>query len=90
MHGREGFASIWTMAAEQREEAGECVIKLEFRRLDRDEEDALYDTDEGSIVVLFAPKEDETTTMPNFRKGDSVMIYDYGEGEEPDVRARLS
>lgn len=22
MHGREGFASIWTMAAEQREEAG--------------------------------------------------------------------
>ena len=89
MHGREGFASIWTMAAEQREEAGECVMKLEFRRLDRDEEDALYDTDEGSIVVLFAPKEDETTTMPNFRKGDSVMIYDYGEGEEPDVRASL-
>lgn len=89
MHGREGFASIWTMAAEQREEAGECVIKLEFRRLDRDEEDALYDTDEGSIVVLFAPKEDGTTTMPNFRKGDSVMIYDYGEGGEPDVRAAL-
>lgn len=89
MHGREGFASVWTMAAEQREEAGECVMKLEFRWLDRDEEDELYDTDEGSIVVLFAPKEDETTTMPNFRKGDSVMIYDYGEGEEPDVRAAL-
>lgn len=90
MHGREGFASIWNMAAEQRKEAGECVMKLEFVRLDRDEEDALYDTDEGSIVVLFAPKEDdETTTMPNFRKGDSVMIYDYGEGGEPDVRAAL-
>ncbi len=90
MHGREGFASVWTMAAEQRKEAGECVMKLEYRKLDRDEEDALYDTDEGSIVVLFAPKEDdEATTMPNFRKGDSVMIYDYEEGGEPDVRAAL-
>ncbi len=90
MHGREGFSSIWTMAAGQREEAGECVMKLEFRKLDRDEEDELYDTDEGSIVVLHAPKEEEeATTMPNFRKGDSVMIYDYGEGGEPDVRAAL-
>lgn len=88
-HGRAGFASLWTSSADERTEAGEAMPGLRFERMEQDEKDDIATdggSDEGSIIVFAAPKDG---TEPNFRPGDSVVLYDYAEGDEPDALASI-
>lgn len=88
-HGRAGFASLWTSSADERTEAGEALPGMRFEKMEQDEKDDIAtdgESDEGSIVVFSAPK---AGTEPNFRPGDTVVLYDYAEGDEPDALASI-
>lgn len=87
-HGRAGFASLWTSSADERTEAGEALPGLRFEKMEQDEKDdiATAGGDEGSIIVFSTPKD---ATEPNFRPGDSVVLYDYAVGDEPDALASV-
>lgn len=88
-HGRSGFASLWTSSADERAEAGEALPGLRFEGIEQDEKDdigAAGESDEGSIIVFSTPQD---AAEPNFRPGDSVVVYDYAEGDEPDALASI-
>ncbi len=82
-HGRDGYANIWNTSNKDREASGEMIMGMRFAEMRRDEiEDG---ADEMSIVTFSKTIENDCGNEPNFRTGDPVTLYDYAEGNEPDV-----
>ena len=90
-----GFASLWTTAAADRRRTGNLMDRLQIMHLGKDTDDTTMLWMEGSravdVVELTVPREvntedDSTDSIPNFRVGDVVILYDYTSGDEPDVR----
>lgn len=71
-----GFASVWLDAADDKRRAGNLYDNLLLDPL----------PEKGHIKeVSLHFTEDSDNDMANFRAGDIVILYPYGEGKEPDA-----
>lgn len=76
-----GFASLWNLPVAEKLEAGNLLMGLRLRDKRRSRPDGGFD-----LVELALPAQEEDF-LPNFRRGDIVVLYAY-EGE-PDARRQL-
>ena len=77
-----GFASKWHDSLEEKRLAGNIYDKLTLVSPNAE-------TEGGIQTVTLRFSEDDNNDMSNFRVGDIVILYTYGEGEEPDVRSTM-
>ncbi len=87
-----GFASMWTSTADDRRHAGGLLDGLAVEGMEMDNETVSDGNGSVNIIVLAkknGEKADDDEYAPNFRRGDVVVLYDYADGEEPDVRKTI-
>lgn len=78
-HGN-ASADLWNLPLAQKKDNGSIFTGLHIANRKRSSEISGYDS-----VELTVPQQ-EKAFLPNMRIGDSVYLYAYREGEEPDVR----
>ncbi len=76
-------ADLWNMPVTEKKETGNIYTDLHITRKEQSSAYNGYDT-----ITLSVPSQG-TDFLPNFRLGDSVYLYPYAEGEQPDVRHAL-
>ncbi|MCR5130297.1 MAG: DNA2/NAM7 family helicase [Prevotella sp.] len=76
-------ADIWNIPLAEKKELGVIYTDLTISKKDKTDADHGFD-----IITLSVPNQGENF-LPNFRTGDSVYLYAYKEGEEPDARRAL-
>ncbi len=83
--GREasGMASLWNSSMEEKLVAGNLFADLTIAETWSDDGSESVDR-----LLLRRPAETHDY-LPNFRQGDIVLLYDYAEGDEPDVRRAI-
>ncbi len=72
-----GLAAMWNSTQEEKREAGNLMDAMIISSLVESEEG------EGISEVVLSIGADEHCTMPNFRVGDVVVVYQYKQGESP-------
>ena len=76
-------ADLWNMPITEKKETGNIYTDLRITRKEQSSTYNGYDT-----ITLSVPSQGDDF-LPNFRLGDSVYLYPYAEGEQPDVRRAL-
>ena len=78
-----GVADLWNLPLAEKKELGNIYTDLQIINKVKNDPDRGYD-----IITLAVPDQGENF-LPNFRAGDSVYLYAYNDGDEPDVRRSL-
>lgn len=78
-----GFASLWHDSTDEKRQAGNIYDGLHLAWPQADGDVTWVDH-----VNLAFPEEHDTDTA-NFRSGDAVLLYSYGNGEQPDAREHI-
>ena len=76
-----GFASVWQTPVREKKESGNILTDLKLIQKEKSSADRGYDT-----LTLSIPQEKDDF-IPNFRKGDMVILYTYDD--VPDVRKHI-
>ncbi|MGI6232236.1 MAG: DEAD/DEAH box helicase [Prevotella sp.] len=76
-------ADLWNMPLAEKRETGNIYTGLTITEKEQTGPYKGYD-----LITLDVPDQGEDF-LPNFRLGDSIYLYPYIEGEEPDVRRSL-
>lgn len=79
-------ADVWNMPLAEKREAGNIYTELKLAKYEKsDSENGGYDL----LTLELLPTDDEADFLPNFRRGDMVVLYAYEKGCEPDIRHAL-
>ncbi len=78
-----GVADLWNLPTAEKKELGNIFTDLQVLEKEKSDPDRGYD-----LITLAVPEQGENF-LPNFRAGDSVYLYAYNDGDEPDVRRSL-
>jgi len=78
-----GAADLWNLPTAEKKELGNIFTDLQVVEKEKSDPDRGYD-----LITLAVPEQGENF-LPNFRNGDSVYLYAYNDGDEPDVRRSL-
>ncbi len=76
-------ADLWNMPLAEKIETGNIYTGLTVKA-----KECCEGGDVPAVITLSVPGQGEGF-LPNFRRGDMVYLYQYREGEEPDVRNSL-
>ncbi|MDD7448720.1 MAG: AAA domain-containing protein [Phocaeicola sp.] len=76
-----GLAALWHLTTPEKKELGNILLNLKITDLNQSSPGKGYD-----VVQLEIPPQGEDT-LPNFRKGDMIILYPYKE--DPDVRTAI-
>ncbi len=82
---REGHAvaDLWNMPLTEKQETGNIYMGLLLTETKASNDYEGYDT------LTFAVPSQGENFLPNFRRGDSVYLYAYRDGDEPDARRAI-
>ncbi|MBE6331007.1 MAG: DNA helicase [Bacteroidales bacterium] len=80
-----GFAALWNCTSAEKREAGNLMDHLQIAGIEEDMRTITLvscapDMDDAASL------DDNKTVLPNFRKGDIVVLYAYVAGGDPDAR----
>lgn len=78
-----GFSSIWNATIHEKKQAGNLYDNLTI--VDR----SLSDDHGGYESITLQTTTDDDYFLPNFRKGDIVILYTYPKEEVPDARKSI-
>ena len=78
-----GVANLWNLPTAEKKELGNIFTDLQVIEKEKSDPDRGFD-----LITLAVPEQGENF-LPNFRTGDSVYLYAYNDGDEPDVRRSL-
>ncbi len=78
-----GVADLWNLPTAEKKELGNIFTDLQVIEKEKSDPDRGFD-----LITLAVPEQGENF-LPNFRAGDSVYLYAYNDGDEPDVRRSL-
>ena len=78
-----GVADLWNLPTAEKKELGNIFTDLQVIEKEKSDPDRGFD-----LITLAVPEQGENF-LPNFRTGDSVYLYAYNDGDEPDVRRSL-
>lgn len=78
-----GFAALWHDSPDEKRQAGNIYDGLRLTRPVAGENVAWVD----HVELVFS--EEQYTDTGNFRSGDAVLLYSYGNGEQPDAREHI-
>lgn len=70
-----GFAALWNCSAAEKREAGDLMDGLNIMEID-----------ENNELITLSISADDETILPNFRTGDTVVLYAYPRQSTPDAR----
>ena len=76
-------ADLWNQPIAEKKELGNIFTDLQVIEKEKSDPDRGFD-----LITLTVPEQGENF-LPNFRAGDSVYLYAYNDGDEPDVRRSL-
>ena len=76
-------ADLWNMPLSEKRETGNIYTGLSVTSRNKRNADGNED-----LITLNVPAQGDHF-LPNFRRGDMVYLYAYGEDEEPDVRKSI-
>ncbi len=79
----DGVANLWNLPTAEKKELGNIFTDLQVIEKEKSDPDRGFD-----LITLAVPEQGENF-LPNFRAGDSVYLYAYNDGDEPDVRRSL-
>ena len=78
-----GAADLWNLPTAEKKELGNIFTDLQVIEKEKSDPDRGFD-----LITLTVPEQGENF-LANFRAGDSVYLYAYNDGDEPDVRRCL-
>lgn len=76
-----GLSALWNCTLKEKRLAGNIFSGLIICQICRTD-----DGSDGIIAIELLVPDDDADYMPNFRKGDVVVLYSYRKDEVPDVR----
>ena len=79
----DGFSSLWNATLEEKRENGNILELLKL------ESGHKFSPKEGFDQLVLAVTTDHDNYLPNFRKGDKVVVYKYKQKTTPDVRKTI-
>lgn len=78
-----GAADLWNMPLEEKLDSGNIYTGLTLTRKEKSDVRGGYD------IITLGIRHKDSDFMPNFRRGDSVIMYSYAEDKVPDVRENI-
>jgi len=83
-----GLAALWNCTLEEKKLAGSILfnLKIDEAQLAEDAKDEDY---EGVSRIVLHQTSTDDDYLPNFRYGDTVILYKYSKGDVPDVRKTI-
>lgn len=78
-----GAADLWNMPLSEKKDNGNIYTGLTLKKREKSEKSGGYD-----MITLAVPQMGDDF-MPNFRRGDMVLMYSYAAERTPDVRENI-